>query len=95
MTWPVGDAPFAVDDLIAAGRACNQPGGDRAKACEVVDALTAYVASLPPEQQQAAARRLTAALAERARFEPSVAPRPTGKTNRAVGRVAPPPEDLR
>lgn len=67
MTWPLGDAHFTVDDLLAAGRVLDRTAADGlpvdvAQALEVVDTLSAYVASLPAGQQQETVRRLVEAL---------------------------------
>lgn len=75
--WPLGDAPFTVDELIEAGRALDRAAReglpvDVAQAVEVADTLSAYVASLPADEQQAAARALVEALAERPRYEATV-----------------------
>lgn len=72
--------PFAVDDLIAAGRALNAAAerGEVAnvkKAQEVVDTLSAYVASLPPADQQAIAKDLVEKLAQPMQFTATVAPK--------------------
>ena len=42
---------------------------------EIVDSLSFYVASLPPDDQADVARRLVAELAKRVRFTPTVLPR--------------------
>lgn len=80
MTWPQSSVPFAVTDLINAGRALNHAAAngqvvDYAKATEIVNTLSTYVASLPQAEQAAVSKRLVAALAEPKRFTPTVAPR--------------------
>lgn len=77
VTWPLGDAPFAVDELVAAGRALDHAAAeglpvDVGQALEVTDTLSAYVASLPVGEQKETARRLVAALNERPRYEATV-----------------------
>lgn len=80
--WPIGSALFAVDELIAAGRALDRAAQEgkpvnTANACTVVDTLAAYIASLPAETQATVSRRLVEALNERLRFTPTVAPKGT------------------
>lgn len=79
-TWPLGSAPFAVDDLIDAGRALDRAATEgklvnATHAATVVNTLAAYVASLPAEVQAGVSRRLVEALTERQRFVSTVAPR--------------------
>jgi len=75
--WPQGTVPFAVDQLIEAGRVLDRAALvgqaiDTSKAREVVETLAAYVASLPTAQQPHVASRLVAALAERQQFRSAV-----------------------
>ena len=84
MTWPQGSVPFAVEDLIQAGRMLDAAGrvGDAvalADAQATVTSLAAYVASLSPGMQAAVARRIVAALAKPKRFTPSVVPKRPAK----------------
>ena len=67
VTWPVGDASFAVDELLAVGRALDQVVReglpvDIGRALWVVATLSAYVASLPAAEQAGVAKRLVEAL---------------------------------
>jgi hypothetical protein len=78
--WPQGQIRLAVDDLIEAGRQLDDGARrgepvDRAEAQEVVDSLSAYVASLPPDDRAEVARRLVAELSNRLRFTPTMQPR--------------------
>ena len=78
--WPQAAVPFAVDELLEHGRALDHAarlGGpaNRGDAQEIVDTLSAYVTSLPPDGQADVARRLVEELAKRTRFTPTVLPR--------------------
>jgi hypothetical protein len=78
--WSLTAVPFAVNELLERGRALDHAARlgepvDRAEAQEIVDSLSAYVASLPPDDQAEVAQRLVAELAKRMRFTPTVQPR--------------------
>jgi hypothetical protein len=77
---PRGQTRVPVDDLIEAGRRLDHAARigepvDCVEALEVVDGLSAYVASLPPGDQVEVAQRLVAELAKRMQFTPTVQPR--------------------
>jgi len=67
--WPQGQTPFAVDELIEAGRQFDDAARrgepvDRATVLGVVNNLSAYVSGLSPHDRGSVARRLVAELAK-------------------------------
>jgi hypothetical protein len=69
-----------VDELLERGRTLDHAAHlgepvDRTEAREVVDSLSAYVASLPPGDQGEVARCLVVELSKRLRFTPTVQPK--------------------
>jgi hypothetical protein len=77
VNWPRGTVPFAVDELVEAAQTMDRAAlsgnaGDVLIALEIVTMLTAYVDSLPVDQQRRVASALVAALGERKRFTSTV-----------------------